>query len=138
MKNYQKLFIIVLSILTAAFVSCSEKNETTKPSPDPTWKPIQLVGTWTNAVNSDTFTVVDNGSDGRINIGEYYVLIEAEEWATKNNERVDTFTAGGNPYNSAGNPIMSILYYFFFDSSSCTFRKQEGVTTSDKIIYYKQ
>ena len=137
MKNYQKLFIIVLLILTVAFVSCSEKNETTKPSPDPTWKPIQLVGTWTNAVNSDTFTVVDNGSDGRINIGEYYVLIEAEEWATKNNERVDTFTAGGNPYDSSGNPIMSILYSFLFDSSRCIFRKDKGIT-SEKMTYYKQ
>ena len=60
MKNSKKLFLIVLSVLVVAFVSCKDKG--TDPAPT-TFKVSSIVGTWTSAVDStSTFTVTDTGN----------------------------------------------------------------------------
>ena len=59
MKNSKKLFLIVLSVLVVAFVSCKD-NKSTDPT---TFKVSSIVGTWTSTVNpSSTFTVTDTGN----------------------------------------------------------------------------
>lgn len=123
MKNYKKLFIIILSFSMVAFISCGDTTETTGPSTNPEekpkFKPVDLVGTWTNAVNTDTFEVVDNGNEGIINIDNTQLNIPY--WDTKNQE-YDLFYFEIN------------LYYFVFDSTGCIFRKNFG----NNINYYKQ
>lgn len=58
MKNIKKDFIVILSILTVAFVSC-KSNE--KPE-EKTFIVSSIVGTWTSAIGETyKFTVKDDG-----------------------------------------------------------------------------
>ena len=58
MKNIKKDFIVILSILTVAFVSC-KSNE--KPE-EKTFIVSSIVGTWTSVIDATyKFTVKDNG-----------------------------------------------------------------------------
>ena len=58
MKNIKKNFIVILSILTVAFISC-KSNE--KPE-EKTFIVSSIVGTWTSVIDATyKFTVKDNG-----------------------------------------------------------------------------
>ena len=52
MKNSKKLFLIVLSVLTVAFISCKDK------STDPTFKVSDIAGTWSG--EGVSFTIDNN------------------------------------------------------------------------------
>ena len=109
MKNSKKLFLIVLSVLVVAFVSCKDKG--TDPAPT-TFKVSSIVGTWTSTVNSaNTFTVSDAGA---LNITAYEMTIAytISDWASVKDSDVGeyklTLTQGG-----------STFYFTFKDASNC-------------------
>ena len=53
MKNSKKLFLIVLSVLIVAFVSCKDKGT----DPKQPFKHSDLVGIWTYHVQEENYTV---------------------------------------------------------------------------------
>ena len=59
MKNSKKLFLIFLSVLIVAFVSC--KKDSGGSITTPTFKLSSLVGKWTEADKTTTFTISDKG-----------------------------------------------------------------------------
>ena len=52
MKNSKKLFLIVLSVLTVAFISCKDKGT----DPKQLFKHSDLVGTWTYYIQEYDYT----------------------------------------------------------------------------------
>lgn len=63
MKNSKKLFLIFLSVLIVAFVSCKKDSGGSITTPTPTFKPSSLEGTWEEIkdANPDTFTIDGQG-----------------------------------------------------------------------------
>lgn len=142
MKNYKKLFIIILSVLMVAFISCVETVETTSYTPTNPEKPLlifrlsELIGTWTNAVDTNTFVVQDGTNGGgaiTINSNELVRIITWDK-----NQEVPAYGYGKtafyvtNEKKSTGN-----FYYFRFsgtDRIECKLEKNYG----SKTLYYKQ
>ena len=62
MKNSKKLFLIFLSVLIVAFVSCKKDSGGSITAPE-TFKLSSLVGTWNRdeAGKNDKFTISENG-----------------------------------------------------------------------------
>ena len=59
MKNSKKLFLIVLSVLIVAFVSCKSNED---PEGGSNFTVSSIVGSWTSTLNAgNTFTVADDG-----------------------------------------------------------------------------
>lgn len=63
MKNSKKLFLIFLSVLIVAFVSCKKDSGGSITTPTPTFKLSDIaVGTWTATVdNNNTLSITDAG-----------------------------------------------------------------------------
>ncbi len=61
MKNSKKLFLIFLSVLIVAFISCKKDSGGSITTPTPTFKPSSLVRKWTEADKTTTFTISDKG-----------------------------------------------------------------------------
>ena len=94
--NSKKLFIIVLSILTVAFVSCSEKNETSSPSPTnpDTPKPFKassIVGTWRNVSDNNDTLIVSASGELTLKGQKIYTI---SSWDTKKEEEYLQFSEG--------------------------------------------
>ena len=108
MKNSKKLFLIVLSVLAVAFISCKD-NKSTDPT---TFKVSSIVGTWTSTVNSaNTFTVSDAGA---LNITAYDITVAytISDWESNKDRDVGeyklTLTQSGYTFN-----------FTFKDASNC-------------------
>ena len=74
MKNSKKLFLIFLSVLIVAFVSCKKDSGGSITTPTPTFKPSSLVGSWTfvdgdgsATAGNNTLQVEDNKITVRLN-----------------------------------------------------------------------
>lgn len=72
MKNSKKLFLIFLSVLIVAFVSCKKDSGGSITTPTPTFKPSSLLGSWTfdgdaSAAGNNTLKVEDNTITVRLN-----------------------------------------------------------------------
>ena len=72
MKNSKKLFLIFLSVLIVAFVSCKKDSGGSITTPTPPFKPSSLIGDWTfdgdaNAAGNNTLKVEDNKITVRLN-----------------------------------------------------------------------
>lgn len=57
MKNSKKLFLIFLSVLIVAFVSCKKDSGGSITTPTPTFKPSSLVGSWTATTDTTKNTL---------------------------------------------------------------------------------
>lgn len=58
MKNSKKLFLIFLSVLIVAFVSCKKDSGGSITTPTPTFKLSDIAGTWKATKNtSNTLTI---------------------------------------------------------------------------------
>ena len=75
MKNSKKLFLIVLSVLTIAFVSCN------KVTPIPTFKVSDIAGGWTGY---NIAFVIDN--DGNLTYNERKYKIPEADWNSEKTE----------------------------------------------------
>ena len=72
MKNSKKLFLIFLSVLIVAFVSCKKDSGGSITTPTPTFKLSSLVGSWTfdgeaSAAGNNTLKVEDNTITVKLN-----------------------------------------------------------------------
>lgn len=72
MKNSKKLFLIFLSVLIVAFVSCKKDSGGSITTPTPTFKPSSLLGSWTfdgeaSAAGNNTLKVEDNTITVKLN-----------------------------------------------------------------------
>ena len=72
MKNSKKLFLIFLSVLIVAFISCKKDSGGSITTPTPTFKPSSLLGSWTfdgdaSAAGNNTLKVEDNTITVRLN-----------------------------------------------------------------------
>ena len=121
MKNSKKLFLIVLSVLAVAFISCKDKGA------DPTtFKPTQLVGTWNDTDGQGlSFTFSDAGE---IDFGS---KAKITEWDANKDKEVNEWTVSIvviNPFTGSGNVSMT----FKFTSASECQVSGEGVTVNFK------
>ena len=117
MKNSKKLFLIVLSVLIVAFISCKDKG--TDPT---TFTVSSIVGTWTSTVNgNNTFTVNDAGS---LSITAYGLTAT---WTIENWESVKNSEVG--EYKISLTQSSSTFYFTFKNGSNCdlSMEGQEGV-----------
>ncbi len=125
MKNSKKLFLIVLSVLIVAFVSC-KSNEDPESGSAP-FTVSSIVGSWTSTVEpSNTFTVAD---DGKINIssGGQSATLTITSWATDKDQSVTQYsitlsaTVGSQPVD----------FTFTFKSANSCDLTMTGATGSE-------
>ena len=122
MKNSKKLFLIVLSVLAVAFISCKSNEE-----PDSQGiKPNQLVGTWNDTDGQGlSFTFSDTGE---IDFGSKATITE---WDANKDKEFNEWTVAIiviNPFTGQGNVSMT----FKFTSASDCEVSGEGVTVNFK------
>ncbi|WP_288519599.1 hypothetical protein [uncultured Brachyspira sp.] len=90
MKNSKKLFLIFLSVLIVAFVSC--KKDSGGSITTPTFKPSSLVGSWKNG-DSHNFTVGEgNISSIKINNVTANANITIKTWTEDKDKDVPEYT----------------------------------------------
>ena len=110
MKNSKKLFLIVLSVLVVAFVSC--KSNENPDSGSSTFKVSSIVGTWRSEFGN-TFTVSDTGSV-TISSGELSVTLAIKNWDTDKDRDVGQYAITlSTTYNS-----QQVDFTFTFKSAS--------------------
>lgn len=93
MKNSKKLFLIFLSVLIVAFVSCKKDSGGSITTPTPTFKPSSLVGSWKNG-ESHSFTVNDTGNIQNIKINNVTAngSITINTWKEDKDKDVSEYT----------------------------------------------
>ena len=97
MKNSKKLFLIFLSVLIVAFVSCKKDSGGSITTPTPTFKLSDISGTWKPTVdNNNALSIKD--ADGTITttINSTVITFTTENWDTKKNEEVQKYTLTTN------------------------------------------
>ena len=118
MKNSKKLFLIVLSVLAVAFISCKD-NKSTDPT---TFKVSSIVGTWNGEMEGYTFTISEAGI---INYVDYSG--EITNWATDKDTEKTEYKVNATLYLGGDTSAASILVNLTFTSStSCTATITEG------------
>ena len=90
MKNSKKLFLIILSVLTVAFISCN------KVTAIPTFKVSDIAGGWTG---TDVGFVIDN--DGNLTYNSKTYQIPEADW---NSEKTE-YTIDGTNVEMSGASI---------------------------------
>lgn len=122
MKNSKKLFLIFLSVLIVAFVSCKKDSGGSITTPTPTFKLSDIVGTWTATGNTaNTLSIKD--ADGTITtiISGTQIIFKIDEWENRKNEEVQKYTLTTNKteapsynalltFKSASNCDITITY----------------------------
>ena len=78
MKNSKKLFLIILSVLTAALISCN------KVTAIPTFKVSDIAGTWSG--DRVVFTIYNNGYAKMITPSEASFQIPEADWDSEKTE----------------------------------------------------
>ena len=113
MKNSKKLFLIFLSVLIVAFVSCKKDSGGSITTPTPTFKLSSLVGNWKDGNNK--FKVSDAGviSDISINNVPATDTIQIANWDKDKNKEVPKHTENIKDQSSG-----SYKYDFLFTFTS--------------------
>ena len=95
MKNSKKLFLIFLSVLIVAFVSCKKDSGGSITTPTPTFKLSSLVGKWKDADNQkNAFEVSDLGVISQISINNVPATdtIQIANWDTDKDKETTKHT----------------------------------------------
>lgn len=128
MKNSKKLFLIFLSVLIVAFVSCKKDSGGSITTPTPTFKPSSLVGSW----NSDKhkFTMTADGKITSISIdgisaSDYTIT----DWADKKDTEVPQYTATIDNQSSGGHTY-DFLFTFTSGSNCIVTITEKGQTST--------
>ncbi|WP_288624830.1 hypothetical protein [uncultured Brachyspira sp.] len=113
MKNSKKLFLIFLSVLIVAFVSCKKDSGGSITTPTPTFKLSSLVGNWKDGNNK--FKVSNSGviSDISINNVPATDTIQIANWDTDKDKEVPKHTENIKDQSSG-----SYKYDFLFTFTS--------------------
>ena len=112
MKNSKKLFLIVLSVLVVAFISCKSNEDPDGGSS--TFKVSSIVGTWTSqADGTSTFTVTDTGQI-TANYNSQQATLVITSWDADKDKEVAQYavTLSGNLGSQ------SVTFTFTFKSAS--------------------
>ena len=86
MKNSKKLFLIVLSVLMVAFVSCNKVTESTIPTAQPTFKVSDIAGTWSGT--NVSFTIDNNGNFSMTSPFTLTYQIPEADWNSEQTEYI--------------------------------------------------
>ncbi|TXJ19737.1 hypothetical protein EPJ79_00840 [Brachyspira aalborgi] len=135
MKNSKKLFLIFLSVLIVAFVSCKKDSGGSITTPTPTFKPSSLAGKWTSG--SHTFTM---GNDGKItgisidgiSIGDYTIT----DWDKDKDTEVPKYTVTINNQSSGGHTYD--FAFTFTSGSNCIVTRTEQGQTPGTFTFTKE
>lgn len=131
MKNSKKLFLIFLSVLIVAFVSCKKDSGGSITTPTPTFKPSSLVGTWKNG-DAHNFTVGEgNITSIKINNVTATKTITIDTWKEDKDKDVSEYTQ-----SIKGDTVGNHTYDFVFtfkSASSCDVSSTEDNGTP---VYY--
>lgn len=139
MKNSKKLFLIFLSVLIVAFISC--KKDSGGSITTPTFKPSSLVGSWESKDSSKThkFTVDDtSGSIKDIVINNVTATkgITIKSWQEDKDKDVPEYTQ-----SLKGETVGSHTYDFVFtfkSASSCVVTLIEDSKTTNNFNITKK
>lgn len=130
MKNSKKLFLIFLSVLIVAFVSCKKDSGDSITTPTPTFKLSSLVGTWEEVTDNqakDTFTVSDTGGiSGTIDNQNANFNIDSWDKAKEVTQLTATHT---NPSQSSGDTVFTFI---FENANSCKASVKGSQSTTSK------
>ena len=113
MKNSKKLFLIILSVLTVAFISCN------KVTAIPTFKVSDIAGGWTG---TDVGFVIDNDGNLTYNSKTTYQIPEAD-W---NSEKTE-YTIDGTNVGMLGASVT------FTSATSGTAKSPDGTVDISKV-----
>ena len=116
MKNSKKLFLIVLSVLIVAFVSCN--NKAYKPT---TFKVSDIEGTWSG--DGVSFTIDNNRNCKMTTPNSIEFQIPEADW---NSEKTE-YTINGDDVGIAGASIT------FKSASTGTATSDAGTTDINKV-----
>lgn len=114
MKNSKKLFLIFLSVLIVAFVSCKKDSGGSITTPTPTFKLSSLVGKWKDADNQkNAFEVSDLGVISQISINNVPATdtIQIANWDTDKDKETTKHTET-LPNQKSGNYSYDFLFTF--------------------------
>lgn len=129
MKNSKKLFLIFLSVLIVAFVSCKKDSGGSITTPTPTFKLSSLVGNWKDGNNK--FKVSDGGviSDISINNVPATDTIQIANWDTDKDKEVPKHTENINNQSSGGHTY-DFLFTFTSGSNCIVTITEQGQTST--------
>lgn len=131
MKNSKKLFLIFLSVLIVAFVSCKKDSGGSITTPTPTFKPSSLVGNWKSGNHKFTMTadgkITTISIDG-ISVSDYTIT----DWADKKDTEVPKYTVTIDKQSSGGHTYDFL--FTFTSGSNCivTITEQAQTSTAPK------
>ncbi len=127
MKNSKKLFLIFLSVLIVAFVSCKKDSGGSITTPTPTFKLSSLVGTWEiTGDEQNKFTIGEDGkTTGKAANQNFDFTIKNWNKDKEVSQLTETQSTSG---------VTSVKFTFIFKNvESCTVTV-EGSTTETKIL----
>ena len=131
MKNSKKLFLIFLSVLIVAFISCKKDSGGSITTPTPTFKLSSLVGTWKDAKNN-TFKVGSTGKITDITINGQSATgkeIQINNWDKGKDTEVEKHTESLEQV-SIGNHTFDFKFTFTSASSCVVSSTEDGKTTN--------
>lgn len=127
MKNSKKLFLIFLSVLIVAFVSCKKDSGGSITTPTPTFKLSSLVGKWTEADKKTTFTISEKGQlSGSIDNSTINFTIDSWD----NTKEVPQLTATHK--NSSQTTGDTVFTFIFENANSCKASVKGSQSTTSK------
>ena len=91
MKNSKKLFLIVLSVLAVAFISCKDKG--TDPTP---FKVSDIAGNWSGGEGLVAFTISGSGNITMTAPVEVTYQIPDADWNSEKTEYTVTVDSGAS------------------------------------------
>lgn len=128
MKNSKKLFLIFLSVLIVAFVSCKKDSGGSITTPTPTFKLSDIaVGTWEiTGDEQNKFTIGEDGKTaGKVANQNFDFTITGWNKDKEVSQLTETQSTTG---------VTSVKFTFIFQNvESCTVTV-EGSTTETKIL----
>ena len=133
MKNSKKLFLIFLSVLIVAFVSCKKDSGGSITTPTPTFKLSSLVGTWKDGNNK--FSVSDAGVISGIAINNVPATdtIQIPNWDTDKDKETTKHTETLEGQKS-GNYTYNFLFTFTSESNCIVTLTEQGEGKTPNIF----
>lgn len=125
MKNSKKLFLIFLSVLIVAFVSCKKDSGGSITTPTPTFKLSSLVGNWKDG-NNYKFDISDAGKISGISIKNVSGQdIQIADWDLNKDKEVTKHTETLTGQKS-GNYSYDFLFTFTSGSNCIVTLTEQG------------
>ncbi|WP_302366898.1 hypothetical protein [Brachyspira aalborgi] len=122
MKNSKKLFLIFLSVLIVAFVSCKKDSGGSITTPTPTFKPSSLVGEWTATKNTAKNQLKIEEASGKVTakVDNTDISFTIDNWDTDKDKEVQEYTLTHKITKAESTSAENwTITYTFKNSDSC-------------------